>query len=130
MTLGFVWLDEIISILLTMNKHHLDSLLLRFVLHMPNIIKLKLHNNWSAQALNNIECYVKFKQTNQICSHLKINQSTLNEAHVIEITKACTVTFMKARNPLVFQWRGGRVNWEKNKKVKIYFLKLHLIDFG
>ena len=53
-----------------------------------NLIKFKL--------------YVKFKQTNQI-SHLETlaNQSTLNKAHVIEITKACTVTSMKARNSLV-----------------------------
>ena len=33
------------------------------------------------------------------------NQSMLNEAHVIETTKACTVGFMKARSSLVVQWR-------------------------
>ena len=31
------------------------------------------------------------------------NQLTLNGGHVIEITKVCTVTFMKARNCLVFR---------------------------
>ena len=37
----------------------------------------------------------------KICSPLKISQSiTLNGAHVMEITKACTVTFMKARKYL------------------------------
>ena len=40
------------------------------------------------------------------------NQATLNEADVIEITKLCKVAFMKARD------------WEKNRMVKIYFLKL------
>ena len=28
------------------------------------------------------------------------NQSTLNKAHMIEITKACIAAFMKARNSL------------------------------
>ena len=41
---------------------------------------------------------MKFKEANQICSPLKIGQSTLNKTHVIEITKACTVAFMKTRN--------------------------------
>ena len=40
---------------------------------MPNIIKLKLYNNWSAQAVNSVLC--EFKETNQICSPLKISQS-------------------------------------------------------
>ena len=52
------------------------------------------------------ESYVKFKQANQICSPLEINQSinveTLNGAHVIE--KKCTVAFTKARNSLVVQY--------------------------
>ena len=36
--LGVLRLDHRMSILLTMNKHRLQSLLLRFVLHMPNMI--------------------------------------------------------------------------------------------
>ena len=37
------------------------------------------------------------------CAHFEklANQSTLNKAHVIEITKACIVAFLKARNSLV-----------------------------
>ena len=35
---GHCRLDQRISILLTINKHGLQSLLLRFVLHMSNII--------------------------------------------------------------------------------------------
>ena len=58
---------------------------------------------------------MKFKQTNQICSPLKISQFTLNKAHVIEITKICTVAFTKARNSSVFRCREERVNWEKKK---------------
>ena len=43
--------------------------------------------------------YVNVKENNQICSPLKTSQQvTLNKAHVIEITKACTVVFMKARS--------------------------------
>ena len=36
------------------------------------------------------------------------NQSTLNKAHMIEITKACIAAFMKARNSLVV--------WSREKK--------------
>ena len=32
---------------------------------------------------------------------------------MIGITKACTIAFMKARNSLVVQCRGKRVNWRK-----------------
>ena len=46
-----------------------------------------------------------------------VNQSTLNKAHVIETTKACTVRFMKARNSLVVQWR------EREKKGENVFFE-------
>ena len=59
------------------------------------------------------------------------NQSTLNGTHVIEITKACTVALMKARNFLIFRCREKRVNGKNNRSMaEIYFLKLLLIDFG
>ena len=55
-----------------------------------NLIKLKLYNNSSAQAVNNIleSAMWNSKQINQI-HHLETsaNQSMLNKAHVIEITK-------------------------------------------
>ena len=82
------------------------------------------------QAVNNISKYVmSFKQTNQICSPLKLtNQSTLNKAYVIETTEARIVAFMKSRNSLVVRCRERK---KKQKMVKIYFLKLLLIiDFG
>ena len=61
---------------------------------------------------------MKFKQTNQIAHLQKLaNQSRLNKAHVIEITKACTVAFMKARNCLVVRCREKHVNWEKKQKM-------------
>ena len=44
------------------------------------------------------------------------NQSTLNKAHVIEITKTCTVTFMKAKNPLVVWCREKET--KKKKKAE------------
>ena len=52
----------------------------------------------------------------------------LNKLHLIEITKAFAVAFMKARNPLVVvvQCRERK----KQKMVKMYFLKLLLIDFA
>ena len=54
---------------------------------------------------------MKFKQTNQIVHPQKsANQSMLNKAHVIEITKACAVAFMKARNSLVVRCRKKHVN--------------------
>ena len=43
MNSGVVRLDQIMSLLLTMSKHRLQSLLLCFVLHMPNIILLNLN---------------------------------------------------------------------------------------
>ena len=52
---------------------------------------------------------------------------------MIEKTNACIVAFMKARNFLFVRCREERINWEKKKTqkmVKIYFLKLQLIDFG
>ena len=56
---------------------------------------------------------MKFKQTNQICSTLKLtNQSKLNKAHVIEITKARKVAFMKSRNSLVVQCRERKTKTE------------------
>ena len=48
---------------------------------------------------------------------------------MIEITKACTVTFMKAKKYLIIGCREKRVNLKKKKMVKRYFLKLLKIDF-
>ena len=63
---------------------------------------------------------MKFKQTNQICSPLKLTtQSTLNKAHDIEITKACTVAFMKSRNSLVVWCRV----WKKTEVGEYLFFK-------
>ena len=43
------------------------------------------------------------------------NQSTLNKAHVIEVTKACKVAFMKARDSFVVWYREEGVNWGKKE---------------
>ena len=43
MNSGFERLDQIMSILITINKHRLQSLLLCFVLPMPDIIELNLN---------------------------------------------------------------------------------------
>ena len=60
---------------------------------------------------------MKLKQTNQI-AHLEklVNQSMLNEAHVIGIAKACTVALMKAGDSLVVRCREKDVNQKKKKK--------------
>ena len=47
----------------------------------------------------------------------------LNKAHVIEITKACTVAFMKARNSLIARCREKHVNWKKTEDEKNLFFK-------
>ena len=93
------------SILLTMNKHHL--LLLFVFVHAENSLnKLKLYNNWLAQVGNSILENVMWNSSKLInFAHLwnLANQSILNKAHVIETTKACTVAFMKARSSFVVQ---------------------------
>ena len=93
-----------------------------FIAHAEhNLIKLKLYNNLSAQAFNNISQSSMWNSSKSIkFPHLwKLsNQSTLNKAHVIEITKACKVAFMKARESFVVQYREERINWQKNRMVK------------
>ena len=54
-------------------------------------------NNISESAMSNSKKPIKFTHLSKLA-----NQSTLNVAHVIEITKTCTVAFIKARNSLVF----------------------------
>ena len=85
-----------------------------------NLIKLKLYNNWSRQAVNNIsECAMWNSKKAIKFSHLwkLVNQSTLNQAHVTEITKGCTVGFMKARNCLVVWWREKKTKTEDGENV-------------
>ena len=45
------------------------------------------------------------------------NQSMMNAALVIKVTKACKVAVMKARNSLVVRCREKHVNWKKKKRV-------------
>ena len=47
----------------------------------------------------------------------------MNKAHVIEITKACKVAFMKTRDSLVVPYREKRVNWEKVQDGENLFFK-------
>ena len=54
------------------------------------------------------------------------NQSTLNRAQVIEITKACIVAFMKGRNSWVVWFREKE---KKQKMVKMNFKALAKIFF-
>lgn len=49
------------------------------------------------------------------------NQSTFNRAHVIKIKRTCTVTFMKTRNSLIVRCKAKRVNWKKQKTMKMFF---------
>ena len=44
---------------------------------------------------------------------------------MIEITKACTAAFMKARNSLVVGCREKCVNWKKKQKIlkKYFYIK-------
>ena len=71
-------------------------------------------------------CCVKFKETNKFAQIKKLaNQSTLNKAHVITITKACVSAFMKQEIPLLFDVERTK----KQKIVKMYFLRLLLKFF-
>ena len=56
-------------------------------------------------AISNSSKRIKFAHLQKLA-----NQLTLNGGHVIEIRKACTVTFMKARNYLVFRGREKRAH--------------------
>ena len=58
---------------------------------------------------------MKFKGNQSNSSLLNISQSMLNKAHVIEITKVCTVALMKTRNTLVVRCRQKYGSWEKNR---------------
>ena len=85
-----------------------------------NLIKLILYNNWSGQAVSNIsKCAMwNSKKPIKFFHHWKlVSQSTLNQAHVIEITKRCTVAFMKARNYLVVWWREEKRKTEDGENV-------------
>ena len=42
---------------------------------------------------------------------------------MIEITKACTIDFMKARNSLVVLCREEHINWKKTEAVENLFFK-------
>ena len=90
-------------------------------------VKLKLYENLLAQVVNNILGSATWNSSKPIkFPHLwkLANQSTLNKAHVIEITKACKVAFMKARDSFVVRYRKERADWKKTGWWKFYFLKL------
>ena len=73
----------------------------------------QLVNNISESAIGNSSKPIKFPHLRKLD-----NQSTLNKGHVIEITKACKVAFMKARDSFVGLYREERVIWEKKKQKK------------
>ena len=76
-------------------------------------------NNISESAMWNSSKPIKFPHLWKLA-----NQSTLNKAHVIEITKACKVAFMKARDSFVIRYREEHEKLNKiNTKVKILFFK-------
>ena len=47
----------------------------------------------------------------------------MNKAHVVEVTKACTVAFMKGRNYLVIRCREKHGNWKKSDDGENLFFK-------
>ena len=75
------------------------------------VIKILL--KLSTQSVNNISEIGVWNSSKAIkCPHLGklANELTLNKAHVIEVTKACRVAFMKARESFVVRCREKRVN--------------------
>ena len=97
--------------------------------------KFNLYSNWSAQAVDsNSECSICEIQRNQsnlvTFKNCPMNQLWLkHKAHVIEITKACIVAFIKARNSLVVWCREKKetVDGENvffKAVAKVFLLKL------
>ena len=68
---------------------------------------------------------IKFAHLQQLA-----NQTSLNDAHVLEITKTCIVALVKAKNSLIFWYREKRENGKITEDAKIFFSKLLLIEFG
>ena len=64
MNLRVFRLDQRMSISLTINKHRLQSLLFCFAHAEHHLIKLKLYNNRSAQAVNSLLCETRRNQAN------------------------------------------------------------------
>ena len=118
MILDVVRLDQIMYILLIM---------MCFVLDMPKIIQLSPHYIIIDQRklltiFRRALCEIQANQSNS--SPLHISQSiTLNKAHVIKITKGCTVAFMKARNSLIVRCREKYVKWKKTEDGENLFFK-------
>ena len=81
------------------------------------LIKLKLYNNWSAQAVNSL---LKFKATNQVCSSLKISQSINPESACDRNKKSMYSCFYESKKFL-----SCLMYWEVKKQmiVKIYIFK-------
>ena len=75
--------------------------------------------------MSNSRKRTKFPQLKKLA-----NPSTFNGAHVTEITKTCTVAFIKARHSLFDVKRNVSIRKKKKKMVKIHFSKLLLIDFS
>ena len=96
---GVLRIDPILSISLTINKHRLCPLL-----HMPHIISLNLN-------------YIIINQRKLLTIFRKV------KTHVIEITDACKVPFMKARDSFVFRYIEERVNWKKKQDGENLFFK-------
>ena len=89
-----------------------------FIVHAEHkLIKLKLYNNCSAQAVNNISEWPMWYLSKSVkFAYLwkERNQLTLNKAHVIEI---------KAKNSLIVWCREKRVNWKKTEDGGNLFFK-------
>ena len=75
-------------------------------------------NNIFERAISNSSQPIKFA-----CLYNLVNQLTLIGAHVIEITKICTVTFMKTRNSFFRRCREKRVNLKKTEHGEDMFFK-------
>ena len=95
--LGLVILNQVISKLLTLNKHRFCCVLF---CTCRTAWSVKAVNNILESTMSNLSKPIKFTHLWKLA-----NQSTSKGARATEITKACTVAFMKARNSLVVQFR-------------------------
>ena len=98
-------IDQVMSTLLTLNKHRLQSFYscFCFTLAEHNVIKFSLHINCSAQAVNNISesaisnsnKQIKFAQIQKL-----FKLSTLNSVHKVELKQEIPCLFDVGRNVL------------------------------
>ena len=118
----FFRLDRIMSKLLILNNYRLQSLLLCFVLHMPNIIWLNLnHKRMLLTLFGRVLCQIQASEWNL----LTLKNYPINH----EITLTCQLLLWKQEILWLFDVERN-VSIEKQNMMKTYFLKFLVISIN